>query len=222
MVIARLDLRIHIILLHDLRMSPLVSAYHGSSVTIWAVSEKCRSDIDETQVALLLGLCKVVALERLPHSSKSLWDMWSCPSVHLILVAHGKLSEPLTRWRLWIKSASHCKVGGVTDLNIRMDVYYRGFYGQQDIGGRSESTICPWTKTKSNKPNRNLRSVLKVAVQGRSCKPPESFACLSGNHHIVGTMVLEVRPSLIDSCGLHKVGLLAGQVRLTFRESGTS
>ena len=92
MVIARLDLRMHRIILHDLQMSPLVSAYFGSSVLIRAMSEKSRPDIGETRETL--GVCKVVALERLPHSSESLWDMWLCPSVHLILVAHGKLSEP--------------------------------------------------------------------------------------------------------------------------------
>ena len=94
-----------------------------------------------------------------------------------------------------------------------MGGYYRGFYGQ-NVGGQPESTICPRTKTKSDQPNRDLRSMLKVAVQGRSCKPLEESAGESGNSHTVGTKVLEVRPSLIDSCGLLKVGLLAGRVRL--------
>jgi hypothetical protein len=94
MVIARLDLRIHSILLYDLRMSSLVSAYFGSSVPIRFVTGKGRSDLSETRAALTV--CKVVALERLPGSSESLWDMWSCPSVRLILVAHvvNYLSHP--------------------------------------------------------------------------------------------------------------------------------
>lgn len=211
MVIARLDLRIHSIRLHDLRLSSLVSAYFGPSVPIRMVSKKSRADIGETRSAL--EVCKVVALERLPCSSESLWDMWSCPSVRLILVAHGKLSEPPNGWRLWIRSVSHQEVGGVTDLNIRVGVYYRGLYGQ-NVGGRPERSVCPRTKTRSNQPNRDLRSVLKVAVQGRSCKPPESGAGEFGKSHTVGTKVLEVRPGLIDSCGLLKVGLIAGRVRL--------
>jgi hypothetical protein len=211
MVIARLSLRIHSILLHDMRMLPLLSAYFGPKTTIRALSERSRADIGETRAAL--EVCKVVALERLPRTNESLWDMWSCSSVRLILVAHGKLSDPPAGWRLWIRSVSHREVGGVTDLNIRLGVYYRGYPGQ-DIRGISESTICPRTKTKSNQPNRDLRSVLKIAVQGRSCKPPVSVAGLSGNPHIVGTKVLEVRPGLVDSCGLLKVGLLAGRIRL--------
>ena len=51
MVIARLDLRIHSIRLHDLRLSSLVSAYFGPSVPIRMVSKKSRADIGETRSA---------------------------------------------------------------------------------------------------------------------------------------------------------------------------
>jgi hypothetical protein len=212
MVIAQLDLRIHSVLLHDLRLSPLVSACFGPSVAPSQVlSEKRRSDIKETRAALFAH--KVVALEKLPHPSEPLWDMWSCPSIRLILVAHGQMSEPPAGWRLWTRSVSHCEVGGITDLAVRVGVYYRGSPGQ-DVGRKSEREICLRSKTKSNQPNRDLRSVLKVAVKGNACRAPLLRSGLDKNHHVVGTKVVEVRPGLIDSSGLLKVGLLAGRIRL--------
>ena len=119
------------------------------------------------------------------------------------------------RWRLWIRSVSHQEVGGVTDLNIRVGVYYRILYGQ-DIGGWLESTIsalgprpspmnriviciCYW-RLQSRAGHANLRNWLLASLE---------ILILHWNQYVGGqTLSNRFLWSVL------KVGLLAGRVRL--------
>jgi hypothetical protein len=93
MVIARLELRIHSILLSDSRFSSLVGSYFGSSIPVGKVHSQTHSDIMMTRNAL--NACAVVALEILPNPQDVLSEMWVMSRVRIILVAHGKLIPPL-------------------------------------------------------------------------------------------------------------------------------
>jgi hypothetical protein len=213
MVISRLNLRIHSILLHDLRLCALVSAYFGASVPVRGLSQDARSDISETLSAL--GQCTVVALEKLPRPRDSLWErMWFCPSIRLILVAHGQLTDPPMGWELWRRPVSHREAGGVTNLSIHLGVYYRSRVEKVTIDPSCHKIVLPRSKTRSNQPNRDLRSVLKVAIQGRSCRAPGHKHGQEGSPHEVGTKVIEARPGVVESAGLLRVELSAGRVRL--------
>jgi hypothetical protein len=88
MVIARLELRIHSILLSDTRFAPLVSAYFGSRIPVGNIVNQSRCDIIVTRKAL--EECAVVAVESLPNSTvMASSEMWEKPNIMLILVAHG-------------------------------------------------------------------------------------------------------------------------------------
>jgi hypothetical protein len=60
----------------------------------------------------------------------------------------------------------------------------------------------------------NRRSVLKVAVQGRTCRYPGQRHGLERDRHVVGTRVVEVRLGVVESSGLLKVDLVAGRIRV--------
>ena len=70
MVIARLDLRIHSILLTDQRFLSVVSKYFGTSIPIGKSVNQSRVDIMMTRNAL--KSCPVLALETLPKSGRCL------------------------------------------------------------------------------------------------------------------------------------------------------
>jgi hypothetical protein len=94
MVVARLDLRIHSILLSESRFLSLVSKYFGPRIPVGLSLEQSESDIVLTREALRRS--SVVALETLPKSSAALFEMWGIMTIHLVLVAHGKIISPLT------------------------------------------------------------------------------------------------------------------------------
>jgi hypothetical protein len=204
----------HGILLTDLRLSSLVSAHFGSSVPIQAVAVRSRSDLAKTRTAL--NACKVVALEKLSHPSESLWNMWSCTSVRLILVAHGLMCDPPCGWKLWRWHILHHEVCGVTNLEGKLGVCYHaktpGCLTRSEI---DLFRVCPKGKMKSNQPRRDFRSVLKMAIEGSSARPPVKKARQAGaGVHVVGNEVLEVKPGLVASLGLLKMSLTASEIAL--------
>jgi hypothetical protein len=86
---------------------------------------------------------------------------------------------------------------------VHLGVYYRS--SSRDEGGTKR--IFPRSnKTQSNQPSRDLRSVMKVAVKGNSCRPPEKMGGVTKRQHSVGTQVVDVQPGLIECSGLLRCG----------------
>jgi hypothetical protein len=110
MVVARIDVRIHSILLNDLRFSPLKKKVDQS-----------REDVLATRQAL--RQCSVIAMESLPKPSSVLNEMGVGSRVRLVLVAHGVLYPPPKGWKLYRNKVSHSKVGGVTNVIGKIGVF---------------------------------------------------------------------------------------------------
>jgi hypothetical protein len=142
MVVARIDVRIHSILLNDLRFSQLVSTHFGSEISVKKKVDQSREDILATRQAL--RKCSVVAMESLPKPSSVLNEMWVGSKVRLVLVAHGVLYPPPQGWKLYRNKLSHSKVGGVTNVIEKIGVYYRSTHvNLKAILGKSTQSIRP-------------------------------------------------------------------------------
>jgi hypothetical protein len=165
MVIARLELRVHSILLRDYRFFDLVKAYFGSEIPLGKVVNQSRADILLTREAL--RSCTVLALENLPRADHVLSEMWMMSRVRLILVSHGRLIPPPHGWNLSRRKISHARVGGVTDVVEHLGVYFRCDHVNVT------KVLSSWNKG-TLRPRRDLRSVLKMAVGGSRCGPPKA------------------------------------------------
>ena len=162
MVVARLDLRIHSIMLNNQQFVSVVSKYFGTSIPI-------GKSVNQTQVDILMTLnalksCPVLALETFPKSGAVLSEMWVMGAVKLILVSHGQLIGPPPGWSLAQKAIHHDKMGGVRDVSTFIGIYF--WCNQSDVIrglGASRSSAYP---------KRDLRSVLKMALCGRQCGSP--------------------------------------------------
>jgi hypothetical protein len=165
MVVAWVDLRIHSILLNELRFSSLVSAYFRSNIPVKKNVDQYREDAIVTRQAICE--CSVVAMESLPRPISVLSEMWVKAGVRLILLAHEVLIPPPPGWKLCQKQFSHAEeVGGVTDIAAgNIGVYYRS--DKVNAG----SVLCSSPLCES-RPPRDCRSVLKMAFGGNRCGPP--------------------------------------------------
>jgi hypothetical protein len=201
MVVARLDLRIHSILLSDDRFSSVVREYFGTGIPVGKSTNQSRSDILMTRNAL--RNCSVVALESLPKPKDVLSEIWVMSSVRLILVSSGKLIVPPPGWSRCHKSVQHKAVGGVTDLKSEIGIYFRC---NPDNG--STTIESPHG---THHPSRDLRAILKMAVGGRRCASPSEAQRSS---HRIGCAVNEVRPGVVMNSGLLKVKTRSGSLLL--------
>jgi hypothetical protein len=183
MVVARLDLRIHSILLSNTRFCSLVSTYFGTAIPIGRTVNQSRLDILMTRHAL--KTCSVVALETLPKPVDVLSKIWVMAQMKLVLVFHGCLIPPPHGWSLIRRTASHGKVGGVTDVVGHIGVYLRCC--RSDLGVMSQST------EDVTRPRRDLQSILKMAIGGNRCGPPKETRQSSLP---VGQVVKTVRPGV--------------------------
>jgi hypothetical protein len=202
MVVARLDLRIHSILLSNSRFHSLVSKYFGSKIPVGLSTEPSESDIELTREALRTS--SVVALETLPKFSAVLSEMWGVMTIRLILVDHGQLISAPNGWTLCRrKKIPHGKVGGVTS-----SIYYIGIYFRStnvDVTSALSGQITPI------RPRRDLRAVLKMAVGGHRCGTPTPAQVYGSS---IGTDVKEVRAGVVLSSGILGVKTNGGLLRL--------
>jgi hypothetical protein len=201
MVIARLDLKIHSVLLSDTRFFDLVSDYFGRNVPLGKATELSGSDVLMTRTAL--RECSVVALESLPKASAIVSEMWSMPAIKLILTAHGKLISPPPGWKLRRKKIGHWKVGGVTDVTGHIGIYTRNHDDGSNEAAAAGGASC--------RPRRDLRSVLKMGVSGNRCGAP---TIARQSTLPIGEKAHEVRPGVMLNSGLLGVKTNGGLIRL--------
>jgi hypothetical protein len=202
MVVARLDLRIHSILLSDMHLSYLVSCYFGSEIPVGQSIDQSNQDMCVTREALQASV--VVVTEKLPKASAVLSEMWTRPMTRLILVAHGKLIPPPVGWNLCQQKVPHGHVGGVTNLLGHIGLYFRSKH--VDVQATLVSASRP------SRPRRDPRSVLKLAVGGHRCGAP-SFPAQKSSV-LVGEEVVEVRPGAVLNSGLLGIKTDGGLLRL--------
>jgi hypothetical protein len=81
-VVARLDLRMHSILLSETRFSELVKKYFGPDMSLGHSVSQSRSDILMTRNAL--RSCSVVAFESMPKPGSVLSEMWVMSNLKLL------------------------------------------------------------------------------------------------------------------------------------------
>jgi hypothetical protein len=146
----------------------------------------------------------VVMVESLPSPSSGLSWMWHAQTIRLVLVAHGTLIAPPNGWKLLRRKISHSQVGGVTNAFGKIGIYFR------DKGGEVEAALELVSCAKY--PRRDLRSILKIAVDGHRCGPPsESLATTSAT----GQVAKHVRPGVVMSSGLLDVKVSGNCLRLS-------
>lgn len=92
LVVVLLELRIQSILLYELDLAVLVTAYFGSRIPIRQTVANSQVDVVTTKEALKNS--SVVMVETLPSQSSSLSWMWHASTIKLVLVAHGTLLPP--------------------------------------------------------------------------------------------------------------------------------
>jgi hypothetical protein len=202
MVVARLNLRIHSILLSEMRFSSVIRDYFGTSIPLRTVGQQGVSTIQEIREGL--NTCTVVAVETLPASKEVLAEMWAMPYIKLVLVAHGRLIEPPPGGALKRRRVTHSSIGGVTDAVSYLGIYVRCRNPQ--IGIKLKSIA------KSFRPRRDRRSVLKMAISGNRCGPPTKEVKESSEP--VGTEVRAVRHGVIFNSGLLNITTKGGLLRL--------